>query len=359
MGLYRKRKSPYWWMSYMVDGEQCWESTKTRSRNAALRIWKKREAEIALGKFKVGWPGQRITFEELCDEFEKSHFAGISENTITGYRIYLKHLKQFFGGLVLLKLTTKLIEEYRDHRRQQPSVRYKGRTLKGASVNRELECLTCVMDLATRRQYIPANPARGVKHFNELRERPDKQMLTLNQENRILKAAPPHLRVGIILLVQTGGRTYSEGFRLRWNQVDWEHRLIRLGNDVKTPGSSEPLPLTDLAYRVLSEWKKELGSDSPFVFPSPRKPDRPIRTVKTAWKATLRRAGVPYFPIYNLRHAFCTRLSWVAPDAVIQRAMRHTSPETKRRYQLSMVEQVREAMEKANQRVYGDQGTIQ
>ena len=86
-------------------------------------------------------------------------------------------------------------------------------------------------------------------------------MLTLDQENRILKAAPPHLRVGIILLVQTGGRTYSEGFRLRWDQVDWEHRLIRLGNDVKTPGSSEPLPLTDLAYRVLSEWKQELGPD--------------------------------------------------------------------------------------------------
>jgi len=81
--------------------------------------------------------------------------------------------------------------------------------------------------------------------------------------------------------------------------------------------------------------------------------------VKTAWRATLRRAGVPHFPIYNLRHAFCTRLSWVAPDAVIQRAMRHTSPETKRRYQLGMVEQVREAMERANQQVYGDRLTIQ
>ena len=33
--------------------------------------------------------------------------------------------------------------------------------------------------------------------------------------------------------------------------------------------------------------------------------------------------------------------------------MRHTSPETKRGYQLSVLEQVREAMEKANQRVYG------
>jgi len=33
---------------------------------------------------------------------------------------------------------------------------------------------------------------------------------------------------------------------------------------------------------------------------------------------------------------FCTRLSWVAPDAVVQRAMRHSSPETKRHYQLGM-----------------------
>ena len=37
------------------------------------------------------------------------------------------------------------------------------------------------------------------------------------------------------LLVQTGARTYSEGFRLRWDQVDWEHKLIRWGSDVKTP----------------------------------------------------------------------------------------------------------------------------
>ena len=96
-------------------------------------------------------------------------------------------------------------------------------------MNRELECLKCLLDLAVRREYIPENPARAVKHFNELRERPPKQMLTLEQENRILKAAAPHLRVGIILLVQTGGRTYSEGSRLRWDQIDWENRLIRFG----------------------------------------------------------------------------------------------------------------------------------
>jgi integrase len=75
--------------------------------------------------------------------------------------------------------------------------------------------------------------------------------------------------------------------------------------------------------------------------------------VKTAWTTTLKNAKVAHFPIYQLRHLFCTRLSWVAPDAVVQRAMRHSSPETKRHYQLGMVEQVRQNLEKANENVYG------
>jgi Phage integrase SAM-like domain len=103
--------------------------------------------------------GERIAFEEMCKEFEQSHFAAISAGTVAGYRAYLNHLKAFFGGLMLARITTKLVEEYRDHRRQQPSIRYRGRTLKGATVNRELECLTCLLDLAVRRECIPENPA--------------------------------------------------------------------------------------------------------------------------------------------------------------------------------------------------------
>lgn len=82
------------------------------------------------------------------------------------------------------------------------------------------------------------------------------------------------------------------------------------------------------------------------------------RSVKTAWHSTLARAGVQYFPIYQLRHVYCTKVSWVAADAVVQRAMRHSSPETKRSYQLSMAEQVREAAEKANERFYGDKKVL-
>ena len=42
----------------------------------------------------------------------------------------------------------------------------------------------------------------------------------------------------------------------------------------------------------------------------------------------------------------------------MQRAMRHTSPETKRHYQLGMADQVRDAVDKANKRLYGKRAAL-
>jgi hypothetical protein len=58
--------------------------------------------------------------------------------------------------------------------------------------------------------------------------------------------------------------------------VDFENKLIRLDNDVKTPGSAEPVPLSEYACEVLQAWNKEQANKSPFVFPSPHLPDQPI-----------------------------------------------------------------------------------
>jgi integrase len=252
----------------------------------------------------------------------------------------------------LAEINQPTIEEYRDYRRHQSTERNPKKTVKGATVNRALEYLQCMFEFAVNRKYIAENPAAGVKHFDERRERPSKRMLTVDEERRILGAAPPHLRVAIVLLVQTGGRTYSEGFSLRWDQMDLENSLIQLDGDVKTSESAQPVPLSRLACEVLREWRKEQGSRSPYIFPSPRDASKLIRSVKRAWRTALTKADVPYFPIYSLRHVFCTRLSWVAPDAVVQRAMRHSSPDTKRRYQLGLIHQVREHLERANEKTY-------
>ena len=54
-----------------MNDERYFESTKTTSKELANKICKRREGEIALGLFKVGWPGERMTFAQLCEEFER------------------------------------------------------------------------------------------------------------------------------------------------------------------------------------------------------------------------------------------------------------------------------------------------
>jgi hypothetical protein len=183
-------------------------------------IWKKREAEIALGRFQVGWPGERMTFAELCEEFLHSHSSTLSEKSQENHRNFSKHLRAYFGDRKLTEIDERSVVDYRNFRRTQPLRWDKKRTVKGATVNRELACLHCIFQFALKRKYLGENPTTGVKHFDERRERPSKRMLTVEEEHRILDAAPPYLRVAIVLLVQTSGRTYNEGLSLKWDQVD-------------------------------------------------------------------------------------------------------------------------------------------
>jgi hypothetical protein len=53
MGLYQRRGSRFWWMTYTMNEEQSFESTKTTSKEIANKIWKHREGELALGLYPI------------------------------------------------------------------------------------------------------------------------------------------------------------------------------------------------------------------------------------------------------------------------------------------------------------------
>ena len=55
----------------------------------------------------------------------------------------------------------------------------------------------------------------------------------------------------------------------------------------------------------------EEAPGSEYLFPSPKSTgSKPyITNVRKGWAATLKKAGVPYFALYELRHTFATRLS--------------------------------------------------
>jgi integrase len=88
---------------------------------------------------------------------------------------------------------------------------------------------------------------------------------------------------------------------------------------------------------------------SPYLFPSEENPNGYQMTFKTVWRATLRRAGVRYFRIYDLRSTYATRFSagGVADEWVTQ-LLRQGDAKVFKKYSQMKLQMKREALEKLN-----------
>ena len=78
--------------------------------------------------------------------------------------------------------------------------------------------------------------------------------------------------------------------------------------DSKTPNGIAEIPLTPLAIEAFKSQMLNAGP-GPFLFPSEKNPSGHQKNLKTVWRKTLKRAGVPYVRIYDLRSSYATRLS--------------------------------------------------
>lgn len=80
--------------------------------------------------------------------------------------------------------------------------------------------------------------------------------------------------------------------------------------DSKTPNGIADMLMTETAAKAFKRPMKD-SADSEYLFPStsPAATKPYLTTVKKAWRGTLRRAGIRYFSLYELRHIFATRLS--------------------------------------------------
>src|SRR5437660_10261120 len=140
-----------------------------------------------------------------------------------------------------------------------------------------------------------------------------------SEQRRIESHAPPHLRNVVQIITETGLRVYKELTPMRKDQVDLVNATIWIP-DSKTPNGIAEIPLTPLAIEAIKSQILVSGT-GPYLFPSDKNPSGHQRNLKTAWRKTLKRAGVPYFRIYDLRSTYATRLSaggvadeWVTPS---------------------------------------------
>jgi integrase len=124
--------------------------------------------------------------------------------------------------------------------------------------------------------------------------------MSLAEEARLLLSASPHLYRIVIAALDTGMRR-GELLAQLWEHIDFNRRLLLVTHSKTAGGEAREIPLTARLAELLLSIRQPEGPV--FTFKG-----RPIRRIKTAWKATLRRAGIRYFRFHDLRHTFNTRL---------------------------------------------------
>ena len=223
-----------------------------------------------------------------------------------------------------------------------------GSTIKPVTVHQEFRVLRRLLNVAVKKKLLAVSPCSSVEFPMLLLSATRKpHYMTSKEQKQIEFFAPDYLRRIVTIISEMGLRPQKELFPMLKSQVDISNGVVHIP-DSKTSSGVADMPMTPLAKRAFEE-QIEATPASDYLFPSPSlhatKPH--ISKVARTWGTTLRRAAVPYFPLYHLRHTFATRLSagGVADNFVTQ-MLRQGDAQVFKRYSQAKLNMMRESLEK-------------
>jgi len=265
----------------------------------------------------------------------------------------VKHLNDLFASNPLATLRADEIDLYLRSRLKQ---RVRCETLKGfvelgqikpATVHQEFRVLRRMLNVAVRKKLLSANPCWGVEFPVCLKGLFRPHYVTWSEQQQIEFYAPVYLANVVRIITETGLRVYKELTPMRKDQIDLTNKIVWIP-DSKTANGVAEVPLTDVALQAFENQIRVAG-EGPWLFPSSDNPSGHQKGFKTASRATLRRAGVPYFRIYDLRSTYATRLSagGVADEWVTQ-LLRQGDAQVFKKYSQMKLQMKREALQKLN-----------
>jgi integrase len=345
MGVYRRedklrngktRKGKIWWICYVVAGRQVRESSHSTNKRVARNLLAIRQAQVLEGRMQLP-KSKPPKFEEWAKKVlgEVPH-----PSTKERYTYSTDHLLARFKGARLNQITADSIEEFKQERLAEG--------VRGATVNRDLAVLRRMLTLAKKRRLIGQNPFGEVEFLEERKQRRQPHILTFEEQERLVAAAAPRLRVLVVLLTETGLRVNKEALQLRWEDIDLKDSTLRV-RDSKTPAGKRVVPLSSLCKAELERWKNLTGPEfSEFVFPRFSNPRHPLYgSGRKAWRTALKKEGLPHFPIYDLRHTFATRLHAAGESPLtVAQMLGHSSTAIVSTYAKTLEEHLRGAIRK-------------
>ncbi len=310
-----------WYIYYRVDGERIREAVK----NAQSR------ADAFRGKHGFMKEVRRITFNEFADKYLED-YAIVNKKSWKTDEGYLKGMRDFFKGRFIDAITSQDIEQYKAARKKSG--------VKLTTVNKCLQILSKMFNLAVTWGYLKDNPVKGVKKYPEEPFRRKRVLSPAEEEKFFTAMVPRYLKSMVKIFLNTGLRR-KELFQLTWENVDFRNRQIFV-QQTKT-SKSRYIPMNETVYQELKElFRNREGEGLVFVN---SKTGKAFVDIRRAFYGACRRAGIKNLLLLDLRRTFATRLLQVGVDIVtVQHLLGHTSVTTTQIYTMTNKEEKRKAV---------------
>ena len=328
MSLVRHAKSPYWYMSFMVNGKTVFRSTKTINKALAQKIENEaRKQEVESIHFEKK---ESVTLKDVLDIYldTRKHCGRFSNDEtysrkLLGTKTSPTTRKQldifgFDGAMAFHDLKTKDLHRLVAARKSEGNHQ--------STIIQELLFINGLIKVAKELGYqVPEIDIPLFKKNQKLKQ--DKKpirYLTASEENRLLAELDPNKYIKgmtslekqspemrrmkqdaydfVIVLLDTGAR-YDEICKARWDHVDLDNKLIHIFRS-KVDNDSV-LHMTDRLCEVLKRRSANKDSEE-YVFTA--KDGGPRKYNPRALRSAITRAGIPDCSFHTMRKTLASKL---------------------------------------------------
>lgn len=283
----RKDRDGYWISWFDAQGKRRYRKTNARTLAEARSLRASELVKVEKAKALGFAPPSEEAFPAVAKRFLAYQEARLTSRAFERERhIVTERLCRSFPG-PLAGVRRIDVQRYITTRMSAVS---------SHSVQKELNVLKHLLRLAVEWEFIPINPAQGIKSPKVPAGRV--RYLQPGELRTVLIACPAWLKPIVGMAVSTGMRR-SEILGLRWLDVDCTNGRVMLPQTKN--GEGRVVYLNALALASLAE--RPMGSPTEHVF-GVSTPER----VSVAFARTCKKIGVADFRFHDLRH---TAASWL------------------------------------------------
>ena len=333
------------WIKYYRSGQPIRESSHSDRYEDAELMLKRRQGEIAVGRF-AGLKPERIRVRQLLEELIEDYRDREIRSLAKCECRIRKNVIPALGDIRAADFGTEHVKRYKRRRKREGAA--------NATINRELELLQRAfgMGYEAEPQIVVRVPRIEMYEENNVRT----GIVEHDNYMKLRDTFPPHYRLLFVVGYHLGARLGAL-LQIQWPQVNLRRDEIRLEASATKDKRARLLPIYGEMKHWLEMAYEERDPNCPYVFQVGGKPM--IFNWRT-WNELCELAGVSGFHFHDLRRTALTNMIWSGiPEKVAMEISGHRTRRTFERYHIVSDRNVREVASRMEKYLAGTiSGTV-